>query len=439
MLQRNTELRRLLGGFCLLVVSLSASLQAVAGPAPAELYQAHRESIRRSGLEAWGGVLFAVGQSRPISRSNEAEHAAKEKATLAASVRLLDWPTNQTRWPTHLRPAVINSLWGSYRRITPQRAEVQGLFVIDTRTVAGGEVQVVVALPEYERQIFPVAYPRIEMALRSAIEQSDPRLNMAACLEICSTNRLSFVVELFARKLGEEVGTGASSTAAGMDLASIGPLLRRLKVGPDSQAGSSPSQLLLLLNAHPYHPSLCFQLGRALERDGFDQAAALFFTRGSEIWPEHEVAQQCRRAIKHTLFVRSREVVPIKYHAAILENARKQSDMLGPAGMAVVSSFGQLPARDAGVTNEFLRKASSAFFNSPPDLGYALTNSLRSLEIDLTADGANLAGRCLMLLNQTLLAPPFFAQAQRCDPNHPYAKQNYLNSLEALRSPKNSQ
>ncbi|HOW63726.1 MAG TPA: hypothetical protein P5186_03900 [Candidatus Paceibacterota bacterium] len=65
-------------------------------------------------------------------------------------------------------------------------------------------------------------------------------------------------------------------------------------------------------------------------------------------------------------------------------------------------------------------------------------DTLASLEYNLTADGCNLAGRCLMLTDLQILAAPFFAQALRLAPNHPYAGGNFREALAWVSPDKDS-
>jgi hypothetical protein len=96
--------------------------------------------------------------------------------------------------------------------------------------------------------------------------------------------------------------------------------------------------------------------------------------------------------------------------------------------------LGDLPVSGDTAENELLQQSRALFFGNPPDLSGALSNAVASLESSLTPDGCNLAGRCLMLTGQERLAAPFFAQALRLAPNHPYAGDNLRAAIDWLRT-----
>lgn len=410
------------------------TIGVLAASLPGQVFQKHSGNVLSSGLFAAEGILFATGRAMPAGSSSEAQLAAERRAESAAENRLLDWATNEVRWPKDISPTATARLWSSFRRAEIRRVELQGLQRIECRKQADGSYTAVVALPNYSVQIPANSYQEISQALLRALKRRDSNVDVVAVMEICPSSDMEGAVSLLAERAERDVGPNAACTLRGMALGSIialkdvDPCVDPL--GPDGGLGYLWAQL----EARPYQPAVCYRLGEVLQHSGFRQAASVLFRRGAGVWPNAPASRLCRSANQIKAAAPVSRLIPRDFWLEITEAVPPCSQLLGHAGRLVVLSMGDLPLEVDRAENDTLKGGLSLFYKNPPDLQGSLTNALASLDYNLTADGCNLAGRCLMLTRRQILAAPFFAQALRFAPNHPHAVGNLREAVEWLQN-----
>lgn len=427
---------RIVGGRVCLAASLLWTVTIAAASEPAlKVFQKHAEAIRSAGLYSTEGFLFAAGRVAPSSASANAEIVAERRAESAATEALFDWQTNQVEWPAAFPRSLAARLWSSYRRVGMSPIVLQGLQLVDRRKGIDGTIETIVALPSPESQLPSCRFVDISSALLNALKRGDKGLDVLAVMELCPEADLPKAIVLLAEKAGRDFGPAVAATIRGTPLSSINSLRgvdpNTDPVGPEKSLGDLWAQL----EATPYHPAVCRRLGEALRSSGMHLASDIMYARGASVWPRASASQACQLARKsHAPLPVVDRRIPENLWDQMTSRPPRELERLGTAGRLIVLSLGELPVSGDTAENELLQQSRALFFGNPPDLTGALSNAVASLESSLTADGCNLAGRCLMLTGQERLAAPFFAQALRLAPNHPYAGENLRAAINWLRS-----
>lgn len=381
------------------------------------------------------GWLLGIDGAKILNASAGAEHTAESRAKAFATQRLLAYSMRNVRWPPGLGSEVVAGISNSFLRSYLIKTPLQGLQSVKLWKTGEASIRIIVSLPEPEKQIPAVSIDDVKAGLRSTLTRDPEKIDLAAYLEFCDKSELPSVVDLLGERVAHH-GTGAVATFIGSRLRSSASF--RIETGRrvDTLMPTSRTEGLELLRFRPYDPAVCLALGNLMQKSGYPRTAQLLFSRGASVFVRREEAAACQIKAAQDLWPLSFSAPKPELPQGVILRSWKASGVgmeeISPASRLIVESAGRLPVQAVTTSDKNYEQAWKEFAAAPSNLTNALRFAMESLEVEVTADAANLVGRVFMLQNRNGAAIPFLEQARFLDPGHPYAEANLALALHGI-------
>ena len=397
-----------------------------------DIYRSERESIEKYGFFEAGDLIFLRGEIVWDQEDfSSDEDIAKDMTLLEAQGQLTKIIFLHTKWPDSISEDLRGSLKGVYLRIKEVKLRVGKFIQVDSGNIEKNGKLIsfnVIAIPPKEVNFQRVSYENLIEALNKAFNKSDQRLISSTYLEICPQVKIKSVIDFMARQSEAQHGKTFATVLLGQDLQKpASSLVKGISFSKSELRSFSRKQLFKVLKLMPYDPEVCYLIGQNFHEAGFQRNAELFFLRGTKWESKTHYNSLCYQSINNEPFKSWRNNVK-NANANLRIRIRKQlSDSnfsFNTLSLSIIKNLGNLPTKNALATSSEFQQGNAVFFSDPPDLNAAFELYVKALEKTFSAAISNMIGRCLQLQGEVLLAIPFYMQAIKLNPKHPYAGAN---------------
>ena len=369
------------------------------------VFEKNKKNILVSKSFVTDGYIFATGKM--LSRSTNRE-VGFSKAKLKAISNIIYFLESKIDWPKEISPALRSKIWHEYLKCVPVDLSLQKSDII-YRNSSGDKYTVVIAVPEKNIAVTPPAFSTIKETLLTPHNYQSGKLNISVCIELCNGNIPLMLQTAYANKIGKEYGENVKQMLLSQNAFSF--TCRE----QTELANKSIHDLMILLNSSPYDPELCYLIGVALENEGLNGTAAIFFAQGSiakEYSPDY--AKKCQEKVGN-ITIKKMPVLPAMLFVASAGNANfsaPQLDFLNyyagmlPIGVAVKAEDNNFfTARNAFARNQLV---------------IAYDNYTKSVAAKVTFEGCNMAGNAGRRIGKDHESVALLLQATIADPGIVY-------------------
>ena len=369
------------------------------------VFENNKKNILASKSFVSDGYIFATGKM--FSKSSNRE-VGFSKAKLEAVSNIVYFLESKVDWPENISPVLRKRVWSEYLKCVPVELSIQNSNII-YRKASGDQYTIVIAIPEKNVSVVPPAFSTIKETLLSPASYQSGKINISVCIELCNGNIPHALQVAYANKIGKEYGENVKQMLLSQNAFSF--TCRE----QTELAKKSIHDLMILLNSSPYDPELCYFIGMALEKEGYNGTAAIFFAQGSiakEYSPDY--AKKCHEKVGN-ITIKKMPVLPSMLFVASAGNANFSDPKLDflnyYAGMLPIGVAGK--AED----NDFFT-ARNAFARN--QLVIAYDNYAKSVATKVTFEGCNMAGNAGRRIGKDHEAIALLLQATIADPGIVY-------------------
>lgn len=412
---------------CLIFLFVLTVTPAHAGKM-SDIYKSNRDEIIDKQLVLKKGFYFSCGKSKPASSSELSKELAIEKADLIAHSKFFDYLKDRIRWPVRFSPVLIQNVFNEYKKTTGTCFSTSGVVRIDYGQLENNTFFVVLGVPKDKLSGTDITYQTIQKKLNTSFNNNDKRLDLFTYLEICPEERIASVVDRLSKQLKDKYGANLDAVISSKPVTELGKLWKQGVTFTQKELQAlNRENLLHILSQKPYDPAICFAIGDRFDKRGFKKSASLFFKRGT-LWPIYnKYSKWCTEKIKEP-FSSPSPIFPLILPKKIKKDISRQMVQnkfeFGILGNLIIKGSGRLPISDSKNEQKLYLEATKLFFSESPQIELALEKYIMSLQEAITSDTCNMIGRCLQLKRELLLAIPFYMQASKLNPKHPYAGAN---------------
>jgi len=376
------------------------------------IFSENKGQILKSQSVEISGVIFIVGKatSKATSRTfgfSKARTSAYGKTHLAL--------LNRVKWPNSIQNNLREKILKDYFNLVGSSVIVKRTQKVYSHR-SNNLYTVVLALKFSDVQISAPTFKLIKDTLLAERNHLKPMVRMSVVLELAEANYTPAMLQAYSQRLSKEYGENVGCVVRGVfaDRFSldIAHKLPRLKL-----EDCSLQELFQLLNQVPYHPQLCWEIANRLEHAGMNYNAKLFKARGGVI-PElaQKFASKCQKGKPNEIFSQKPATTVDFKH---FESFMSKVVFTEPNLKLFARIAGRVPAGNKETpTDKYYESGRREY--SANNIGKAYSEFKKSVILNLSFDGCNMAGNVARRLNKPYDAIPFLLQALAIDGQKDY-------------------